>query len=363
MLILTGCSSNVKPLEIKVSPVKQVNLQLPDVNKITLDPIDWYIVNKDNVEDVFKELEKKKYDEVIIGLNDKGYESLSVNMSKILALVKQQELIIGAYKKYHGEQKEAIKKHNTNQEEQQKAREKENGMSAKRAKKDQNPSSTILSDKVDSSPTGDSKGLKKVLVCQICPPGQSATYNTDQHCRGHMAEAHFQSWILAQYPAKGSKCGFPDCSVTLHSAADRAKHLGLRHKQVHLALQSHLLVTNAKKEALNRFQANEQSANPKARDQKELVKPLRSGSLSEVLGSLQPQKSSSPQVAVHSKDKDGVKSIESNILEQTSDPIITLSGSSKWGSDKSCKFCGGWLKVMMFCIIAISKYNLSKQKW
>ena len=48
-------------------------------------------------------------------------------MSKILALVKQQELIIGAYKKYHGEQKEAIKKHNTNQEEQQKAREKENG--------------------------------------------------------------------------------------------------------------------------------------------------------------------------------------------------------------------------------------------
>ena len=127
MLILTGCSSNVKPLEIKVSPVKQVNLQLPDVNKITLDPIDWYIVNKDNVEDVFKELEKKKYDEVIIGLNDKGYESLSVNMSKILALVKQQELIIGAYKKYHGEQKEAIKKHNTNQEEQQKAREKENG--------------------------------------------------------------------------------------------------------------------------------------------------------------------------------------------------------------------------------------------
>ena len=127
LLILTGCSSNVKPLEIKVSPVKQVNLQLPDVNKITLDPIDWYVVNKNNVEDVFKELEKKNYDEVIIGLNDKGYESLSVNMSKILALVKQQELIIGAYKKYHGEQKEAIKKHNTNQEEQQKAREKENG--------------------------------------------------------------------------------------------------------------------------------------------------------------------------------------------------------------------------------------------
>ena len=69
MLILTGCSSNVKPLEVKVSPVKQVNLQLPDVNKITLDPIDWYVVNKNNVEDVFKELEKKKYDNFIIEYN------------------------------------------------------------------------------------------------------------------------------------------------------------------------------------------------------------------------------------------------------------------------------------------------------
>ena len=230
------------------------------------------------------------------------------------------------------------------------SREKENGMSAKRAKKDQiknatdrlsNPSSTILSNKVDSSPTGDPKGLKKVLVCQICPPGQSATYNTDEHCRRHMAEAHFQSWILAQYPAKGSKCGFPDCSVILHSAVDRAKHLGLRHKQVHLALQSHILVSNAKKEALDRLQVNEQSANPKAQDQKELVRPLRSGSLSEILGSLQPQKTSSPQVAVESKEKDEAKSIESKILE------LAPSGPSKDVGDKTCKYCGGWLKVML----------------
>ena len=121
MLILAGCSS-VKPLEVKVSPVKQVPLVLPDVDPLTLDPIEWYVVNKENAEAVFAELEKKGYDEVIFGLNDKGYENITVNMAKILALVRQQEAIIGAYKKYHDRQKETIDSHNQQQEKQEEAR-------------------------------------------------------------------------------------------------------------------------------------------------------------------------------------------------------------------------------------------------
>ena len=39
-------------------------------------------------------MQKKGYDEVIFGLTDKGYENITVNMAKILALVKQQEAII-----------------------------------------------------------------------------------------------------------------------------------------------------------------------------------------------------------------------------------------------------------------------------
>ena len=121
MLILAGCSS-VKPLEVKVSPVKQVPLVLPDVDPLILDPIEWYVVNKENAEAVFAELEKKGYDQVIFGLNDKGYENITVNMAKILALVRQQEAIIGAYKKYHDRQKETIDSHNQQQEKQEEAR-------------------------------------------------------------------------------------------------------------------------------------------------------------------------------------------------------------------------------------------------
>ena len=69
---------------------------------------------------MFAELEKKNYDQVIFGLTDKGYENMTVNMAKILSLVRQQEAIIGAYKSYHEKQSETIDSHNTKQEEKQK---------------------------------------------------------------------------------------------------------------------------------------------------------------------------------------------------------------------------------------------------
>merc|ERR1719234_2046941 len=177
--------------------------------------------------------------------------------------------------------------------------EKENRMNVKRLKKDQiksatdgpsTSSSASNPNKVDSSANVPNlKAVKHLLICEICPPGHSATYTSKELCQSHMAEAHFQDWILAQFPSLGGKCGFPTCSVTLHSAVDRAKHLGLRHKQVLLALRSHLLVSKAKEEALKKLQVSEDLVNPEVhRDQKEQLKPLlRSGSLSEVLGSLQ----------------------------------------------------------------------------
>ena len=118
LIVLPGCSS-VKTLEVKISPVKQVPLTLPDVDPLKLDKIEWYVVNESNAEAVFAELEKKNYDQVIFGLTDKGYENMSVNMAKILSLVRQQEAIIGAYKSYHERQAESIDSHNTNQKEKQ----------------------------------------------------------------------------------------------------------------------------------------------------------------------------------------------------------------------------------------------------
>ena len=101
------------------------------MDPLKLDAVEWYVVNKENAEAVFAELEKKGYDQVIFGLNDKGYENITVNMAKILALVRQQEAIIGAYKRYHDRQKETIDSHNEEQQKQQEARKKAKDESSK----------------------------------------------------------------------------------------------------------------------------------------------------------------------------------------------------------------------------------------
>ena len=107
ILFLTNCSS-VKKLEISSVAVERVPLVLPEVDRIKLESMDWYIVNKDNLDSVLAELDNKGYKQVIFGITDKGYEILSVNMAKIQQLVRQQNAIIGAYKLYHNNQEKAI---------------------------------------------------------------------------------------------------------------------------------------------------------------------------------------------------------------------------------------------------------------
>ena len=119
MLILTGCSS-VKPIEVKYSPVKQVQLKLPKVEELKLDPVDWWVINKRNSEQTWENLEKKRYDPVLMGLTDKGYENLSVNLSKILAVMEQQRLTIEAYDKYQKRQADTIEQFNDDQTKKQK---------------------------------------------------------------------------------------------------------------------------------------------------------------------------------------------------------------------------------------------------
>ena len=90
---------------------------LPPVEQIKLDAIEWVIVTEANVDQVFAQLEKKKYDAVVFGVNDKGYESLSVNLAKIRQLVEQQKAVIVAYDKYYNQQSINIEQAQNNHDE------------------------------------------------------------------------------------------------------------------------------------------------------------------------------------------------------------------------------------------------------
>ena len=112
LLILTGCSSQPRLIEIKAKPIEQVPLVLPEVDIIELGDIKFYVVNEENAQKVFDELLKKNYDPVIFGVTDVDYETMSVNQAKILQLVRQQKAVIVAYEEYYERQNLHITNHN-----------------------------------------------------------------------------------------------------------------------------------------------------------------------------------------------------------------------------------------------------------
>ena len=124
-LILIGCTSTPKILEIKAVPIDAVPLNLPDVDVIELDDIQFYVVTEQNVEAVFEKLREKNYDPVIFGVTDDGYEMMAVNMAKILQMVQQQKAVIIAYKVYHEKQQTAVQKNNETAAEATRIRDKE----------------------------------------------------------------------------------------------------------------------------------------------------------------------------------------------------------------------------------------------
>jgi len=109
---LSACGSSVKKLNILTTPVEKAPLQLPSVTKLNLESIEWILVTENNIEEVFKELEKKKYDPVVFGVSDAGYESISLNLAKIKQLVEQQKAVIIAYQRYYINQNNNIDKSN-----------------------------------------------------------------------------------------------------------------------------------------------------------------------------------------------------------------------------------------------------------
>lgn len=116
-IALSGCASfdffggpKVKPLEIKT--VQQEKVQLNAQEPAPLEPrkIQWFIITPENADEVFAELEKKKYDVVLFGLTDDGYENLSLNMSELRAYILKQRSVIKAYKDYYEPVKSAVEK-------------------------------------------------------------------------------------------------------------------------------------------------------------------------------------------------------------------------------------------------------------
>ena len=107
-IILVGCTSQPKRIEISAKPIDKPQLILPDPAELRLKELEFIIITRDNAEEVFAQLEKDKLDPVLIGLSDEGYEVLALNYSDIMTYIQQQNSIIKAYKNYYEESEQAL---------------------------------------------------------------------------------------------------------------------------------------------------------------------------------------------------------------------------------------------------------------
>ena len=97
---LTSCST-IQPLEIFKTEVERRPLDLPLPEPAQLEQVRWIIINRENAEQVFTDLEKNNIDPVIIGLTDEDYENFRKNYAQIRAYMIKQNKIIDAYKEYY----------------------------------------------------------------------------------------------------------------------------------------------------------------------------------------------------------------------------------------------------------------------
>lgn len=97
---LTSCST-IQPLEVFKTEVERRPLNLPLPAPAELEQVRWIIINRENAEEVFLDLESKNIDPVIIGLTDEDYENFRMNYAQIRAYMIKQNKIIDAYKEYY----------------------------------------------------------------------------------------------------------------------------------------------------------------------------------------------------------------------------------------------------------------------
>lgn len=110
ILSLAACSGTSQPqtLEISTKPVNKPQLNLPPVDELNLRPLEWVVINKDNLEQVIADFENSGKPFAIYALTGDGYSNLGLNFSDIRAMIQQQQAIIVAYEKYYKQAEQAL---------------------------------------------------------------------------------------------------------------------------------------------------------------------------------------------------------------------------------------------------------------
>lgn len=98
--MLAGCQT-AQPLQISTKPVELTIVQPVDPQPVTLLDLKVKVINRLNVDEVFKQAAKDQGTDnpVFVVLGTKDYEALALNIQELKRYILQQKQIIAYYKK------------------------------------------------------------------------------------------------------------------------------------------------------------------------------------------------------------------------------------------------------------------------
>ena len=107
-LFLVGCAGNkVKP-EPKVVIQKEIEKKLPlniaDPLPLELQEIQWVIVTRDNIEEMWAEIEGDNEGVALFALRHGDYERLALNIADIRSVIGEYVIILKRYRQYYEEE-------------------------------------------------------------------------------------------------------------------------------------------------------------------------------------------------------------------------------------------------------------------
>ena len=108
MLSTSGCEA-IKNIEIFTAPVERQPLDLDYPSPPRMIGIKWMVISESNKREVFNYLKEKGSDEVLFGLTDDAYESLSLNLAQTRKYIILTKDMIKQYKNNYEPKKKDVK--------------------------------------------------------------------------------------------------------------------------------------------------------------------------------------------------------------------------------------------------------------
>ena len=106
-LFLVGCASTKVQPEPKVVIVKEIEKKLPlniaNPEPLNLDHVEWVIVTRENIDEVWAQIEGDNEGVALFALRHGDYERLAMNIVEIRKLIGEYVIILKQYKEYYEE--------------------------------------------------------------------------------------------------------------------------------------------------------------------------------------------------------------------------------------------------------------------